>query len=34
MMHVLTVATQGPACHDITAELADWLRSGGAVRGF
>ena len=32
-MHVLTVATQGPACHDITAELADWLRSGGAVRG-
>ena len=33
MMHVLTVATQGPACHDITAELADWLRSGGAVRG-
>lgn len=33
MMHVLTVATQGPACHDITAELADWLRSGAAVRG-
>ena len=25
MNHVFHVATHGPACHDVTAEVADWL---------
>ena len=33
MMHILTVATHGPACHEITADLADWLRATGAAQG-
>jgi secondary thiamine-phosphate synthase enzyme len=29
MIHELTVNTHGPACHEITDQLADWLRDQG-----
>lgn len=29
MIHQLTIDTHGPACHEITARLADWLRDKG-----
>lgn len=33
MIHHLSVATNGPACHEITAELARWLAEAGAGQG-
>ncbi|MFN4062371.1 MAG: secondary thiamine-phosphate synthase enzyme YjbQ [Paracoccus hibiscisoli] len=33
MMHILTVATHGPACHEITRDLATWLAGIGAAQG-
>lgn len=33
MNRVFTVATAGPACHDITREVAAWLDAGGAGDG-
>lgn len=32
-MTVLTIATRGPACHEITAQVAGWLRQVGAEEG-
>lgn len=33
MKTVLTIATHGPACHEITREIAGWLRRAGAGEG-
>ncbi|WP_062560675.1 secondary thiamine-phosphate synthase enzyme YjbQ [Paracoccus aminovorans] len=33
MKTVLTIATHGPACHEITREIAGWLRQVGAGEG-
>lgn len=33
MIHTLTIATVGPACHDITRGVADWLSNIGAGDG-
>lgn len=33
MIGSLTLRTNGPACHDITARVGDWLREGRAVEG-
>ncbi|MCV2447855.1 secondary thiamine-phosphate synthase enzyme YjbQ [Paracoccus sp. DMF] len=33
MRTVLTLATHGPACHEITREIAGWLRQVGAGEG-
>ncbi len=33
MKTVLTIATHGPACHEITREIAGWLRRAGAEEG-
>ena len=33
MNTVFRIATRGPACHDITAEVAQWLRGLGAGEG-
>ncbi|MTH34962.1 YjbQ family protein [Paracoccus limosus] len=32
-LHRLGIATHGPACHEITSEVADWLRSIRAADG-
>lgn len=32
-MNVLTIATRGPACHEITSQVAAWLRQIGADDG-
>lgn len=33
MRHVFSMRTDGPACHDITRDVAEWLRDGGATDG-
>ena len=33
MNSTLTIATQGPACHEMTREIAGWLREVGAGEG-
>ena len=33
MIAGLTIHTHGPACHDITGQVADWLGRGGAADG-
>lgn len=33
MIQVFTVDTHGPACHDITARIGDWLGSIGQMDG-
>lgn len=33
MIHTLTVATRCPACHDITDQIAAYLRDSGAQDG-
>ncbi|WP_374300575.1 secondary thiamine-phosphate synthase enzyme YjbQ [Paracoccus sp. (in: a-proteobacteria)] len=33
MITTLSVETRGPACHDITRQVAAWLRDGGAADG-